>query len=135
MRELGAGAAEDALEQGRVSAVLTIPDGFIADLQSGVRRPELTLDTGARDADRGRGHPPPARGRGLPGQPAAGAATYVDQVLRLVDLVIDGGRISVFGLSGEALGLGRSRVLVERMQRGAARRAATGRWPTGSTRW
>lgn len=116
VRELGAESAEDALEQGRVSAVLTIPVGFISDLQSGVRPPALTLDTGARD---------PIEGAAIRRRLEAAvfrvnqrlAQEYVDQVLRLVDLVIDGGRISVFGLSGEALGLERSRVLVARLQR------------------
>ena len=116
VRELDAGDAEDALEQGRVSAVLTIPEGFIGDLQSGVRRPRLTLDTGARD---------PIEGAAIRRRLEAAvsrinqrlAQEYVDQVLRLVDLVIDGGRISVFGLSGEALGLKRSRVLVEDLRR------------------
>jgi ABC-type multidrug transport system permease subunit len=116
VRELGAEPAEDALAQGRVSAVLTIPKGFISDLQSGVRRPALTLDTGARD---------PIEGAAIRRRLEAAvfrvnqrlAQEYVDQVLRLVDLVIDGGRISVFGLSGEALGLERSRVLVARLQR------------------
>ncbi|MDX6553920.1 MAG: type transport system permease protein [Miltoncostaeaceae bacterium] len=116
VRELGAGAADRALRDGRVSAVLTIPDGFIADLQSSVRRPALTLDTGARD---------PIEGAAIRRRLEAAvfrinqrlAQEYVDQVLRLVDLVLDGGRVSVFGLSGEALGLKRSLVLVERMQR------------------
>jgi ABC-2 type transport system permease protein len=124
VRELGADAAGRALRDGRVSAVLTIPDGFIADLQSGVRRPALTLDTGARD---------PIEGAAIRRRLEAAvfrvnqrlAQEYVDQVLRLVDLVIDGGRISVFGLSGEALGLKRSLVLVERMQR-ELRRAGEG---------
>ena len=39
VRRLDAEAAADALDAGRVSAVLTIPEGFISDLQSGVRQP------------------------------------------------------------------------------------------------
>ena len=38
------------------------------------------------------------------------AVGYVDSVLRLVDLVVNGGRIGFFGRSGDALGLRRSRV-------------------------
>jgi ABC-2 type transport system permease protein len=44
------------------------------------------------------------------------ATGYVEQVLRLVDLVIDGGEIGIFGRSGDALGLRRSRALVLSVQ-------------------
>ena len=39
VRELDPEAAATALDDGRVSAILTIPDGFISDLASGVRQP------------------------------------------------------------------------------------------------
>ena len=69
---LDAAAAQDALDAGRVTAVLTIPEGFISDLQSGVRQPVLTLDASRRtpiEADAGGAQP---RVRRLPAQPAAG---------------------------------------------------------------
>jgi ABC-2 type transport system permease protein len=119
VRDLDPAAARDALDAGRVSAVLTIPDGFIADLRSGVRQPTISLTTRARS---------PIEGEAIQRRLEAAvfrvnqrlAGEYVDQVLRLVDLVIDGGRITVFGLSGEALGLVRSRELVKRLQEDAA---------------
>lgn len=116
VRELGADAAAAALDDGRVSAVLTIPEGFIADLQSGVRTPVLGLTTGRRspiEADAIERNLEAAVYR-LNQRLATG---YVDQVLRLVDLVVDGGEIGVFGRSGDALGLRRSRVLVTDLQR------------------
>ena len=112
---LSAQDAEDALDAGRVGAVVTIPDGFIADLQSGVRQPVLHLATSRRspiEAD--------AIERSLEAAlyrlNQSLAVGYVDSVLRLVDLVVNGGRIGFFGRSGDALGLRRSRVLVVRMQ-------------------
>jgi ABC-type multidrug transport system permease subunit len=111
VRRLDAPAAKDALDAGRVSAVLTIPQDFIADLQSGVRQPELTLATSRRS---------PIEGDAILRNLQAAvfrlnqrlAVGYVDQVLQLVRLVTDGGEIGIFGRSGEALGLKRSRALV-----------------------
>lgn len=122
VRRLDAADAASALDAGRVSAVLTIPEGFISDLQSGVRQPALRLDASRRspiEAD--------AITRNL--QAAVYrlnqslAVGYVDQVLRLVDLVVNGGTLGFFGRSGDALGLRRSRALVTTLQ---ARLRATG---------
>ncbi len=107
--------ATDALDAGRVGAVVTIPDRFIADLQSGVRQPVLRLATSRRspiEADAIQGSLEAALYR-LNQSLAVG---YVDSVLRLVDLVVNGGRIGFFGRTGDALGLRRSRVLVVTMQ-------------------
>jgi ABC-type transport system involved in cytochrome c biogenesis permease component len=112
---LSAQDAQDALDAGRVGAVLTIPDHFIADLQSGVRQPVLRLATSRRspiEADAIQQSLEAALYR-LNQSLALG---YVDSVLRLVDLVVNGGRIGFFGRSGDALGLQRSRALVLRMQ-------------------
>lgn len=115
VRRLDASAAASALRDGRVSAVLTIPEGFISDLQSGVRQPSLRLDASRRspiEAD--------AIERNL--QAAiyrlnqSLATGYVDQVLRLVDLVVNGGELGFFGRTGDALGLKQSRVLVTGLQ-------------------
>jgi ABC-2 type transport system permease protein len=125
VRELDAAQAAAALDDGRVSAVLTIPDGFISDLASGVRQPALQLDTSRRspiEAD--------AIERNL--QAAvyrlnqALAQDYVDQVLRLVDLVVNGGRLGFFGRTGDALGLKRSRALVAGLQAELVARGQTG---------
>ena len=122
VRELDAEAAAEALDAGRVAAVLTIPEGFISDLQSGVRQPALRLDAGRRspiEAD--------AIVRSLEAAVfrlnQSLAVGYVDQVLELVSLVTDGGEIGIFGRTGDALGLTRSRQLVVDVQ---ARLRATG---------
>lgn len=115
VRRLDAPAAREALDAGRVTAVLTIPEGFVSDLQSGVRQPALTLDASRRtplEADAVVRNLESAVYR-LNQRLAQG---YVDQVLRLVDLVANGGQAGAFGRSAEALGLARSRVLVLRLQ-------------------
>lgn len=116
LRELGPEEAADALDAGRVSAVLTIPEGFISDLQSGVRQPVLRVDASRRspiEADQIVSSLEAAVYR-LNRRLAIG---YVDQVLELVSLVTEGGEIGIFGRSGEALGLRRSRELVVDVQR------------------
>ena len=115
MHRLDAGAAAAALDQGRVSAVLTIPDGFISDLQSGVRQPALRLSASRRS---------PIEADAIVRRLEAAvyrlnqrlATGYVEQVLRLVDLVVKGGRIGVFGRTGDALGLQPQPVLVTDLQ-------------------
>ncbi len=115
VRRLDAAAAKDALDAGRVTAVLTIPEGFISDLQSGVRQPVLSLDASRRtpiEADAVVRNLESAVYR-LNQRLAAG---YVDQVLRLVDLVLKGGELGAFGRSTSALGLVNSRQVVIDLQ-------------------
>jgi ABC-2 type transport system permease protein len=115
VRLLDAGPAAEALEGGRVSAVLTIPEDFISDLQSGVRQPAIELATSRRS---------PIEGDAITRRLEAAvfrlnqrlATGYVEQVLELVDLVTNGGEIGIFGRSGDALGLKRSRELVTDLQ-------------------
>lgn len=116
VRELEAGEAAAALEDGRVSAVITIPDDFISDLQSGVRQPVIRIDASRRspiEADQIVESLQAAVFR-LNQRLAIG---YVDQVLELVSLVTDGGEIGIFGRTGDALGLRESRRLVLDVQR------------------
>ena len=111
LRRLGPEQAAAALEAGRVTAVVTIPEGFIADLQSGIRQPVIGLTTSRRspiEADQITRRLEAAVYRFNQGL----ATGYVGQVLRLVDLVLEGGDIGFLGRSGEALGLRRSRELV-----------------------
>ncbi|WP_217914144.1 ABC transporter permease [Miltoncostaea marina] len=115
IRRMDAAQADEALDAGRVAAVLTIPEGFIADLQSGIRQPELRLRTSRRspiEADALERNLESAVYR-LNGRLAEG---YVDQVLQLVDLVQNGGDLAYFGRSGDALGLRRARALVTGLQ-------------------
>lgn len=126
---LGPREAARALDDGRVSAVLTIPAGFIADLQSGVRQPTVRLDASRRS---------PIEAQAITRSLESAvfrlnqnlAIGYVDQVLQLVRLVTDGGQIGIFGRSGTALGLHRSRALVLSVQselRRAGQAGAAGR--------
>jgi ABC-type transport system involved in cytochrome c biogenesis permease component len=116
VHELSADAAQTALDDGRVSAVLTVPEGFISDLQSGVRPPVLRLTASRRS---------PIQADAIERRLEAAvyrlnqslATGYVDQVLQLVDLVVEGGVLGLYGRSGDALGLRRSRVLVLDVQR------------------
>jgi ABC-type multidrug transport system permease subunit len=116
LRRLPAADASAALDDGRVSAILTIPEGFIADLQSGVRQPRVQLATSRRS---------PVEADAITRRLEAAifrlnrrlAIGYVDQVLDLVDLVLNGGELGFFGRSGDALGLRRSRVVVRDVQR------------------
>ncbi len=113
--EMGADAAAAALDEGRVDAVVTIPEDFVADLQSGLRAPVITLATSPRS---------PIEAQALTRRLEAGvfrlnqrlAEGYVDQVVALVDLVVNGGRLGAFGRTGEALGLVESRRLVLELQ-------------------
>ncbi len=115
VRRLGPDDAADALDAGRVSAVLTIPEGFIADLQTGVRHPALRLAASRRS---------PIEADAITRRLEAAvyrlnqrlATGYVEQVLELVDLVTNGGEIGIFGRSGDALGLRRSRERVTGLQ-------------------
>ena len=116
VHELDAADAQAALDDGRVAAVLTVPDRFIADLQSGVRPPTLQLTTSRRS---------PIQADAIARRLEAAvyrlnqrlATGYVEQVLQLVDLVTEGGEIGIFGRTGDALGLRRSRALVLDVQR------------------
>lgn len=113
--ELDAGAAASALDEGRVDAVVTIPEDFVSDLQSGLRAPVITLATSPRS---------PVEAQALTRRLEAAvfrlnqrlAEGYVTQVVALVDLVVNGGRLGVFGRTGEALGLVESRRLVVELQ-------------------
>src|SRR5690606_18495711 len=98
--ELDADEAAAALDDGRVDAVVTIPEGFVADLQSGLRTPVVTLATGPRS---------PIEAQAIARRLEAGvfrlnqrlAEAYVDQVVALVDLVLNGGRLGAFGRTAD----------------------------------
>lgn len=116
VRRLGPEAAERELAAGRVAAILTVPAGFIRDLQSGVRQPTLRLVTSARS---------PIEGEAITRRLEAavfrfnqGLATgYVRQVVALADFITNGGSIGVFGREGDVIGLRASRVLIADAQR------------------
>lgn len=119
LQRLGADAARDALDAGRVSAILTLPEGFIRDLQSGVQSPDVTLEVSRRS---------PIEAQSITRRLESAvyeinqdlASTYVEQTLELVRIVIEGGDIAIFNREGDVLGLRRSRVLVEDLQRSLA---------------
>lgn len=121
VRRLSATAARRELDAGRVAAVLTVPAGFIGDLQSGVRPPVLSLVTSSRS---------PIEGQAITRRLEAAvyrfnqglATAYVRQVLRLTDFILNGGSIGVFGRQGDVIGMGRSRDLIVATQAQLRRR-------------
>lgn len=110
-----ADAAQHALDNGDVDAVVTIPSGFIAALSSGVQQPRLVLRTNPRN---------PVEGQAIARRMEAAvfrfnqqlAAGYVAQVVRLSDLIINGGALGVFGRDVDVIGLERSRQILERLR-------------------
>lgn len=111
VERLTADRARQELDAGRVAAILTIPEGFIADLQSGVRQPTLELVTSRRS---------PIEGEAIQRRLESAvyrfnqglAQGYVRQVLQLVDFIVNGGSIAVLGRSGDVIGLVRGRALI-----------------------
>lgn len=108
--------ADRALADGKVSAILTIPDAFVADLQSGIRSPVITLQTNPRN---------PIEAQAIERNMEAAvfrlnqalALAYVDQVLNLVKLVQDGGDVQIFGRAGKLEGLATSAQVLRQVQR------------------
>ncbi|MSO43723.1 MAG: hypothetical protein EXQ74_00180 [Thermoleophilia bacterium] len=107
--------AVSALDDGKVSAVLTIPKGFVADLQTGIRSPVLKLRTNPRS---------PIEAQAIERNMESAvfrlnqalASAYVEQVLKLVDLIQNGGTVAVFGRSGDLVGLKKSEVTLRQVQ-------------------
>lgn len=115
VKHLDPAAAAAALEDGRVSAVLTLPQNFIRDLQSGIRSPEIGLQVSRRS---------PIEAQSISRRLESAvfrlnqelAATYVTQTLDLVRIIVEGGDIAVFSREGSVLGLKRSEALVRQLQ-------------------
>lgn len=111
VERLAPARAREELDAGRVAAILTIPEGFIADLQSGVRQPILELVTSRRS---------PIEGEAIQRRLESAvyrfnqglAQGYVRQVLQLVDFIVNGGSIAVLGRQGDVIGLVRGRELI-----------------------
>jgi len=121
LKRLGPAEAQTALDDGRVSAILTIPPDFITKLQAGgLAAPTITLVTSRRDAIQG-----DAIARRL--QSAVYrlnqqlAASYVQQVAALVTGTIAGGPLQIGPISGHALGLVPSEKIVRSMRDDFAR--------------
>jgi ABC-type transport system involved in cytochrome c biogenesis permease component len=113
---LGEQAAADALEDGRVGAVLTIPEGFVADLQSGgARPPRLLLTTSRSDPIAAAGIERRVESA-LFEENRALSDDYIAQVRRLVRILVEGGSIQVFGQGGNALGLDATRDTIDETQ-------------------
>jgi ABC-2 type transport system permease protein len=116
LRRLAAADAQQALSDGKVSAILTIPDGFVGDLQSGIRSPVITLQTNPRN---------PIEAQAIERNMEAAvfrlnqalATAYVDQVLNLVKLVQEGGNVQIFGRSGKLEGLASSAKVLRQVER------------------
>jgi len=116
LKRLAPTDAQQALGDGKVSAILTIPDGFVADLQSGIKSPVITLQTNPRN---------PIEAQAIERNMEAAvfrlnqalATAYVDQVLNLVRLVQEGGNVQIFGRSGQLEGLASSARVLRQVQR------------------
>ena len=116
LKRLAPTDAQQALNDGKVSAILTIPDGFVADLQSGIKSPVITLQTNPRN---------PIEAQAIERNMEAAvfrlnqalATAYVDQVLNLVRLVQEGGNVQIFGRSGQLEGLASSAKVLRQVQR------------------
>jgi len=114
--ELGPEEAARALDEGRVAAVVTLPERFIDNLVLGADPPVIQLVTSPRAGLEG-----DAIERSLEAAVFRFnqriARDYVGQIVLLSRLIVDGGRIELFGVSGEALGIERSRALVDGLKR------------------
>ncbi len=116
LKHLDPAQAEQVLRDGKVAAILTIPQGFVADLASALQSPVITLQTNPRN---------PIEAQAVERNMEAAvfrlnqalATAYVDQVLNLVKLIQDGGSVSLFGRSGRLDGLKRNEQIVQGMQR------------------
>lgn len=115
VKRLSAAEARHALDEGRVSAVLTLPAEFIADLQSGIRSPTIGLEVNRRS---------PIGAQSISRRLEAAVArlnqelagTYVAQTLDLVRIIIEGGDVAIFTREGNVLGLKRSEQVVREIQ-------------------
>lgn len=111
VERMTAAEARSQLDAGRVEAVLTVPVGFIADLKSGLVPPTLQLATSRRS---------PIEADAVAHQLQSAvyqfdqslAQTYVNQILKLADLIVDGGKVGLFGRQGHVIGLARTRQIV-----------------------
>ena len=111
VERLGPVQARQALDAGRVEAILTVPAGFIADLQSGLVQPTLQLVTSRRS---------PIEGDAAAHQLQSAvyefnqslAQTYVNQILKLANLITAGGQVQIFSRQGQVIGLARTRQIV-----------------------
>ncbi|MEW6583412.1 MAG: ABC transporter permease [Actinomycetota bacterium] len=116
LRPTDAATARRALEDGRVAAVLTVPEGFVDNLVFGAEPPTVELVTSRRSAVRSEAitHRMESAvfriNQGL-------AADYIGQLLVLADRVVNGGTITVFGVSGEIYGITRSVALLDELRR------------------
>lgn len=115
LKRLAPDAARAALDDGRVSAVLTLPAGFISDLQSGIRSPTIGLEVSRRS---------PIEAQSISRRLESAVArlnqelagTYVAQTLDLVRIIVEGGDVAIFTREGNVLGLKRSEQVVRQVQ-------------------
>jgi len=116
LKRLDPPGAQQALADGKVSAILTIPDNFVSDLQSGIKSPVVTLQTNPRN---------PIEAQAIERNMEAAvfrlnqalATAYVDQVLNLVKLVQEGGDVQIFGRAGKLEGLASSARVLRQVER------------------
>lgn len=112
LRKTTAEVARKALDDGRIAAILTVPEGFVESLEFGKLPPTVELVTSRRSAVQSA-----AITRRLESAifriNQSLATDYIGQLVKLADVVVKGGSISVFGVTGEAFGIKRSQALIE----------------------
>ncbi len=115
LRRMDTAAAARALTEGRVSAVITIPQGFITLLESGIKPPTVTVQQSRTS---------PIESGAIARRLESAvyrlnqdlSQTYIDQTLELVNIVVNGGTVNLFGRDGNVLGLRKSETLVKELQ-------------------
>lgn len=115
LKRMDQASADEALRAGRVSAVITLPERFISDLQSGIKPPVVTVQPSLRS---------PIEAQSISRRLESSiyrlnqdlAQTYIQQTLDLVRIVVEGGEVAVFTRTGNILGLQKSEVLVKDLQ-------------------
>ena len=116
LRRTTAETARRALDDGRIAAILTVPEGFVESLEFGETPPVIELVTSRRSAVQSE-----AITRRLESAifriNESLASDYIGQLLKLADVVVEGGTISVFGVTGEAFGIKRSQALLKDVMR------------------
>jgi ABC-2 family transporter protein len=104
--------AQKALDDGRIAAILTVPEGFVENLRFGASPPTVELVTSRRSAVQS-----DAITRRLESAVfrinQSLASDYIGQLVTLADVVIKGGAIEVFGVTGSAFGIRRSQALLD----------------------
>ena len=115
LRPAEAATARRALDDGRVAAILTVPQGFLDNLIFGANPPSVELVTSRRNA---------VQSEAIQRRIESAifrinqqlASDYIGQLLVLAEKVVTGGPITVFGVTGDVFGTRQSRKVIDDVQ-------------------